>query len=421
MVKEYLWYQASLLFTQLTNARDINVAEDIIRQNGITDLQKVRYIEENVKYFYDRIFVDTSIGISKVSAHLFRNRIEDRARIAELFRRLNNGGTRLSNYDLIFSSLVGIDNDMESFFETLETRYSSIGITKPVIIRLLYVLTDQPTKNEDSMTQEEAEFIATNRVRIGKTLEALKKFLEFSNHASWFNVNGKSVIPLYFLAYHIFYKSCSDDELPNIFDNHDTNNSDFNNMLKWLKVSLLNRVFSYGCGWRASTTGMTRIHRIMKANKAQSFPIDELFNLYKDKLSRFIPDDKRKITSNVLALFDEDYMFHLIYGVPQSSVREEDQDHIHPRSILESKGTDSRKIDSFGNLQLLDKDTNRNGKRAQEFGYWIKTGGVSEDNLPGYLEKHLIPEDASLWYSDKFDDFLKVRLQMIADKIKASL
>ena len=419
VIKKHLWYQASLLFTQLTNARDIDVAEEIIQQNGITDTREVKYIEDNVKYFYDRIFVDTSIGISKVSAHLFRDRISDRARIADLFQRLNNGGTRLSNYDLIFSSLAGIDDNMESFFNTLEYRYSSIGITQPVIIRLLYVLTDQPTKLEGNM-QKEADFIAKNRVRIWKTLEAMKKFLELSNHASWFKDSGKSVIPLYFLAYHIFYKACSDDELPNIFDNHDTNNPDFANMLKWLKVSMLNRVFSYGCGWRASTTGMTQIHKIMKENRAKSFPVEQLFELYAEKLSKFISADKRKITPNSLALFDEDYMFALIYGYPKSSVYQQDTDHIHPRSRLDIAGTDSRKIDSFGNLQLIDRKTNRNGKRAKEFGDWIKIG-VPEDYLPRYLKIHLIPEDSSLWYSDRFDDFLKARLQMIADKIKASL
>ena len=417
-INEHLWYQASLLFTRLTrNANYLIAAEDIIREKKITDPAKKRYIEENVRNFYDRIFVDTSIGISKVAARLSSDEIKDRERIAELFQRLNNGGTRLTNNDLIFSSLGGIDDDMESFFETIESRYSSIGINRRVIIRLLYVLTEHPTKNEDNM-RHEADFIAEKRGRIEKTLEALKNFLVQSNHTSWFEPSrNKSVIPLYFLAYHIFNKPCSDDGLLHIFDNFDTNNADYLKMLNWLKVSLLNRAFSYGCGWRANTTGMTQIHGVMRNNKGQDFPASQLFALYRERLSKFV---RNRITINSLASFDEDYMFYLIYGRPKSLVREEDIDHIHPRSLLEKARADENKIDSIGNLQLIDTDTNRNGKRAKEFGDWIKIG-VSADNLPNYLKVHLIPEDTSLWYSDSFDKFLEARLKMIANKIQSSL
>jgi len=349
---------------------------------------------------------------------LFSDTIKDRERIAELFQRLNSGGTTLTNYDLIYSSLSALDDDMESFFETLECDYSEIGINRRVIIRLIYVLTDHPTKNEDSM-KEEAEFIAGHRRRIENTLEALEKFLVASEHEKWFRISGKSVIPLYFLAYHIFYNPCDDEKLPNLFDNHDTNNPDFNAMKKWLQLSLLNRAFSsYNCGWRANSTGMTQIHKIMKDRKKQNFPIHQLFDLYRDRLNIFVSKDE--ITAGNLSSFDQDYIFMLIYGSPQSSVRSEDIDHIHPRKLLEQAGTDESKINSFGNFQLIDSDTNRNGKRAKEFGDWIKIG-VLDEIRPQYLKKHLIPEDTSLWYSDRFDDFLSARLQLIVDKIKSSL
>lgn len=280
-INEHLWYQASLLFTKLRQKNNpIIVANDIIAQAEITDSTKIKYIEANVRDFYYRIFVDTSIGISRVSAHVYSDKIKDRERIAELFRRLNNGGTRLTSDDLIFSSLSGVSNEMEDFFDSLEQSYSSVGINKRAIIRLLYVLTDQPTKNDDTMSNGQADFIAQKRGRIEKTLEALKKFLDMSGHTSWFNAGGKSLIPLYFLAYHIFNDSRDDDELPHMFDNFDTNNSDFTAMKTWLQLSLLNRAFSYGCGWRASSTGMTQIHKIMKGSRGQRFPVQKLFSLY---------------------------------------------------------------------------------------------------------------------------------------------
>lgn len=416
VINEHFWYQASLLFNRLTREPHRSVADDIINRAGITDYKKIDHIKENVRNFFDRIFADTSIGISKVSAHLFSDTIKDRERIAELFQRLNSGGTTLTNYDLIYSSLSALDDDMESFFETLESGYSEIGINRRTIIRLMYVLTDHPIKNEDSM-KEEAGFIAEHKERIEKTLEALKKFLIASDHVEWFKISGKSVIPLYFLAYHIFYNPCDDEKLPNLFDNYDTNNPDFCAMQSWLKVSLLNRAFSYNCGWRAYSTGMTQIHKVMKGSQGKRFPISNLFTLYRERLNKFA---RNRITVNTLAFFDEDYMFYLTYGMPKSSVREEDIDHIHPRSRLKKAGIDESKINSFGNLQLLDIKDNRNGKRAKEFGDWIKIG-VLDETRPQYLKKHLIPEDTSLWYSDRFDDFLSARLQLIVDKIKSEL
>ncbi|MBQ6971449.1 MAG: DUF262 domain-containing protein [Synergistaceae bacterium] len=158
-INEYLWYQASLLFTMLTrNSNPQIITENIIAETGIADSVKTKHVEENVRNFYNRIFVDNSIGISKVSARVSSDKIKDRERITELFRRLNNGGTRLTNYDLVYSSLSGINDDMDSFFDTLETRYSSIGMNRRAIIRLLYVLTYQPTKNEDSMSQDGFSF-----------------------------------------------------------------------------------------------------------------------------------------------------------------------------------------------------------------------------------------------------------------------
>ncbi|MBR0257778.1 MAG: DUF1524 domain-containing protein, partial [Synergistaceae bacterium] len=304
-----------------------------------------------------------------------------------------------------------------SFFDILDNRYKSIGMNSGAIIRLMYVLTGNPTKASEDM-QDEAKFIADNRKRIEKTLEALKKFLDFSNHTSWFEASGRSVIPLYFLAYYIFYQPCSDDELTYLFDNFDTNNSNFREMSEWLKLSLLNHAFSYGYGWRANTTGMTQIHKIMENYKGKNFPSSQLYLLYSERLRNFI--NKRRITAKNLASLDEEYLFNMIYGWPKSSKRNEDIDHIHPRSILESAGISPSSIDSIGNLQLLNPDDNRHSKRAKEFGDWLNSEKGPLDKT-AYLSMHIIPDEPSLWYSDKFAEFLQKRLEMIAAKIKSSL
>lgn len=416
--REHIWYSAPALFRSLRAKFNSKlVAKDIIEELGITNPDQEECIRENVKDFGERIFTDMSIGMSKVVGHMFGDdTIADRARITELFRRLNDGGTKLSSYDLLASSLKCFDYTMEGFIEKIESKCSSIGVNKDVFIHLLLVLLDKPDKSMADMDDHDARFITDNRVRIEHTMEVLKKFLEITKHAEWFtSLHKKSVIPIYFLAYHIFYKNCADEDILHLFDDYDVSNPDFSRMLKWLQISLLNRAFSYGCGWRPTLKGMRKIHEIMRANKGNSFPISQMFRMYRENLHRFF-DEKQISTSNV-DLLDEEYVFFLIYGRPRQSTRIEDKDHIHPRSMLMNADVPGYKIDSIGNLQLIDARTNRRIKRYKEFGDWLK-------DIPDrsrYLQIHLIPDKPSLWYSDRFEEFLQARLKKIVDKITSTL
>ena len=417
VARPHLWYPAPALFRLLRGTNSKLAAKELIQELGLTNSEQEECVRENIKDFSERIFADKSIGMSKVVAHMFGdNSAIDRGRITELFRRLNDGGTKLSSYDLLASSLKCFDYTMEGFIEKIETHYSSIGVNKDVFISLLLMLLDKPTKSMTDMDSKDAKFITDKRVRIEYTMEVLKKFLEATNHAEWFtSSHRKSIIPVYFLAYHIFYQPCPDEAILNIFDDYDTNNPNFSLMRKWLKLSLLNKVFSFGCGWRPHPNGMCKIHEVMCLNKGNSFPVSQLFRLYREHLHHFF--DERQIYPSTLDLFDEEYIFLLIYGRPKQSTRVEDKDHIHSRSILSRIGVDEHKIDSIGNLQLIEANTNRQSKSNKEFGDWL-------DEIPDrrqYLQIHLIPESASLWYSDRFDEFLQARLQKIANKIKSTL
>ena len=100
-----------------------------------------------------------------------------------------------------------------------------------------------------------------------------------------------------------------------------------------------------------------------------------------------------------------------------SSIRLSDKDHIHPRALLEKAKVSQLKINSIGNLQLIDSQSNR-GKSDKELSDWINKDVL---NKREYISRHLIPEDESLWTSDRFNGFLRARLRLIADKIKSSL
>lgn len=412
-----LWYPVDDLYIKLADTNDDDqISEEIIKKFTIEDGAKIKSIEKNVRTFFRGVFTAESIGISKVSVNKSKDAIENRQRIVELFRRLNDGGTKLSGYDLVASMFKGFDYKMERFLDTVVAEYSNIGIDQDVLIKLLLILNDKPSKEMTDLTAEDAEFATSNFTRIQAALEALKKFLIASQHDNWFSpAKNRSAIPLYFLVYYIFYSKVDTDDLKNMFEKFETADTDFQIMSKWLRLSLLNKVFSRGCGWIPYKTGIKKIHSVMIKHKGSGFPIKELFDLYIYHPLRF----NVNVNADNLDSFDQEYMFYLIYN-GQQSIRNEDIDHIHPRSLLEINGVDDTKINSIGNLQLLDSGTNRGMKNGKELYDWIENN-IDPTNKQNYLKRHLIPSEPDLWKIESFENFLQRRSQLISDKINQLL
>lgn len=417
IVNGCLWYSVKELFQRLsitTKARQ--VSKEIIIKYDIEDNAQIDLIETNVQDFFDAILSDESIGISKVAVNKTKNEIENRQRIVELFRRLNDGGTKLSSYDLVASMFKGFNYKMEQFLDNVVSGNSDIGIDQDVLIKLLLILNDKPSKEISDLTAGDAEFATQNYERIQATLKTLKKFLIASSNYNWFtSQKNRSAIPLYFLAYHIFHSKTDTCMLENMFDCFDTNDRNFKDMASWLKLSLLNKVFSRGCGWIPYKTGIKKIHNIMQANKGKAFPKNDLFKTYESHPLRFI----QTINQNNLDGFDQEYMFYLIYN-GQPSIRKEDIDHIHPHSLLVNSGFDESIINSIVNYQLLDSGTNRGQKNCKELSDWINND-INDKNRQDYLTRHIIPEDPALWKTKNFKDFLNKRALMLVNKINTSL
>ncbi len=412
-----LWYPADDLFQRLsatTKARQ--VSKELIQKFSIEDSIQIDAIETNVQDFFDAVFADESVGISKVSVNKSKEVLENRQRIVELFRRLNDGGTKLSSYDLVASMFKGFDYNMEQFLDHVVSENSDIGIDQDVLIKLLLILNDKPSKEMSDLTAEDAEFATSNYARIQAALKALKKFLYASANYYWFaTAKNRSAIPLYFLTYHIFHSTIPTDKLENIFEHFDTNDKNCQDMAVWLRLSLLNKVFSRGCGWIPYKTGIKKIHAVMQDSKGHAFPKDRLFRIYAGHPLRFIST----VNENNLSEFDQEYIFYLIYnGLP--TIRSEDIDHIHPHSLLLHAGFDEQAINHIVNYQLLDSGTNRGQKNGKELADWINSG-IDTANRQGYLSRHLIPQDPTFWETQNFNKFCKARAKMLADKINASL
>jgi hypothetical protein len=196
----------------------------------------------------------------------------NRQRIVELFRRLNDGGTKLSPFDLVASVLKGFAWEMEGFLrETLEM-YEEIGLSQDNLIKLIFILQDNHNKEISSIEEADAKFVIDNRERIKCTLKSLKDFLIHAKVYDYYKDGSRSFVPLFFVAYHIYHQKIDNNDILSYFNNYDTGNTDFVRIKEWLFHSLLNGVFrSKGAGWIPYKIGVRKILEEIKNHKGTSF------------------------------------------------------------------------------------------------------------------------------------------------------
>jgi uncharacterized protein with ParB-like and HNH nuclease domain len=424
-IQEHFWYPASELLRRLKDTNDEDqVASELVSKNSILDEVQITYVTKNIRAFYKNVITAQALGISKVLINKSLPEVENRQRIVELFRRLNDGGTRLSSFDLVASILKGFSWEMEGFLQEMLETYQDIGLTQDNLIKLIFILQDNHSKEMASIEATDAEFAISNRNRIKSTIKAVKDFLEYSKTYEYYKEGNRSFIPLFFVAYHLFYKGIDDNQLEHYFDNYETSNADFALISRWLHHSLINGVFrSRGAGWIPYKTGIRKLLETIKKYRNKVFPADELFRVYTNHPIAFTTS----YTSENLDQLDSSFVYYLMYDCARTT-RTNDIDHIMPKSILDSnsmlkadgtKKYDWAKINSIKNFQLLDYGTNRGVKNASPFINWVNNPDCVKDKT-AYIKIHLIPADETLWTEDRFEDFIEARANLILQKLTES-
>ncbi len=412
-IPEHFWFSAKGLLEKLKNAGKYKqVVRDILGVHNIIEEEKKEHVEENVLAFYENVINSETVGVSKVVINKYLQEVDNRQRIVELFRRLNDGGTKLSSFDLVASILKGFAWEMEGFLrETLDS-YEEIGLTQDNLIKLIFILQDDHKKEMSSIDSKDAEFAIKSRERIKGTLKSLKDFLHCAKIYDYYKDGNRSFIPLFFIAYHIFHKQIDNKGVLNYFEKYDTGNTEFPRIKDWLFHSLINGVFkSKGAGWTPYTTGIKKLLDESKKHKNLAFPNAELFQVYTSYQINFTTS----YDSNNLDKLDRSFIYYLMYDQAKT-IRVNDVDHIMPKSILERLGYDTDKINSVKNFQLIDYGTNRGDKNGKPFSAWINNPIYVVDKV-AFIKLHLIPEDEGLWDEDKFEEFIEKRASIILNKL----
>lgn len=413
VISEHHWYLASGLLQRLKDTNDEGqVADEIIqKQNIIEEIQK-KHITKNVKAFYKNVITAETLGISKVVINKSLDVISNRQRIVELFRRLNDGGTKLSSFDLVASILKGFAWEMEGFLKEMLDSYEEIGLSQDNLIKFIFILQDNHKKEMASIDAGDATFAIDNRERIKCTLKALKNFLIHAKIFDYYKDGNRSFIPLFFIAYHIYHKKIDNNGVSAFFDNYDAGNSEFPKMKNWLFHSLINGVFkSKGAGWIPYKTGVRKLLEEIKNHKDKEFPVDALFQVYRNHPVIFTT----KYDADNLDQLDSSFVYYLMYDQAKT-IRANDIDHIMPKTILENLQYDWTIINSIKNYQLIDYGTNRGEKNGKSFSVWINNKAYVSDKQ-AFVKLHLIPTNEAIWTENKFEDFIAERAKLILNKL----
>ncbi len=414
-IKDHNWYLASSLLRRLKDTNDEDqVADEIIKIQKISVEDREIHIRKNVKAFYKNVITAESLGISKVIINKTFDEVANKQKIVELFRRLNDGGTKLSPFDLVASILKGFAWEMESFLEDILKEYEEIGLSQDNLIKLIFLLQDNHKKEMASIEAKDADFAIKNKERIKAILKSLKDFLIHSELYNYYKDGNRSFVPLFFIAYHLYHKEIKNSKIKIYFDNFDSGNIDFFEMKIWIYNSLLNGVFrSKGAGWIPYKTGVRKILELIKTHKNNKFPTSEIFNTYRGHPVIF----SLEYNEDRLKELDRIFLFYLIYDKSQT-IRNQDIDHVMPISILLQKGYDWDKINSIKNYQLLDSGTNRGLKNGKPFQEWVEN---HVENKNTYTKRHLIPSEEQIWNEDRFIEFIQHRGKLLLDKIKKNI
>jgi len=413
---KHCWYSAKKLLDELKKTNnDRIVSKQIIHSLNITDELEKDLLDTNVSSFYRNVISGETLGLSLVSVDKLNiDQIANRQRLVELFRRLNDGGTKLSGFDLVASILKGFDDKMEDYIDTTLRDFSDIELDQDNLVKTFFLLQDNSKKEMAGITAQDAAFAVDNRDRITACLNSTRKFLQYSGLDNYYKEGAKSFIPLYFIIYHLFHKkSISTAQLETYFDNYDTGNKEFPLMKKWLYLSIINGIFrSRGAGWIPYRTGVNKLLGVLSQYKDKEFPYHEIINMYHGHGLVF----SETIDENILNSLDISFVFYLLYDKMQT-IRQQDIDHIHPHSKLLAQGYDESVINNIFNYQLLDSGTNRGQKNDLQLKEWINTRVKDKD---AYLKRHLIPADELLWTEDNFDEFLESRTNLVMEKIHSN-
>lgn len=366
-----------------------------------------RIFERNIMRLYQAVHVDEVIAY-------YTETDQDYDRVLDIFVRANEGGTKLSKSDLLLSMVtshwegVNAREQIFNFVDRLNTQLTRRNdFDKDFIMKSCLVLTDLP------VAYKVQNFNNANLTLIRQHWPGIKSAVErgvdLTNSFGIDRDNLTSANALIPVIYYLFRNPGTTLQGSTPFD---ARNAEL--IRRWLIMALLNGVFG------GTSDNMLRDIRVcLQAlpDSEHDFPVAAV-NSTINRSGRRADFDEDETLARTYGQQQTFLALSLLYDDATWGTMQYHQDHIFARSLFKPKELlQSNRHDWFsmkdrlGNLCLLLAHEN-SGKQDMAISEWLAS------RAPGFLKRHLIPEDQALWRFDRFPDFLAKREELIKRRLK---
>ena len=334
---------------------------------------------------------------------IFNTNIED---VLEIFKRINNGGTKLSPSNLLFSTVItswekGRD-EMDEFIKSVNEE-NVIEIKEDFLIRICVYLMNCPAATKiEVLTKDVIKSIENNWIRIKEAIIKTKNFLKNKNVYNEAILSYNALLPIMYFYYHCNKKRTGDSE---------------QQLFYFFAISQMYSLFG---GSSASTLEIVRKKMckneelgnvIVPFNISNLFDIDlsagriHAFKITREQVKHLVDDvrygDKKSFV--LLSLLQPNITIN---------ANTYDVDHVCSKDELKEvfkkkrKDKDGRvdlenKKNGIPNLQLLAYNQNRGEKNADSLYKWV----VEKKNTISY-DPYCNLGDNDKYHVQSIDDFL---------------
>ncbi len=368
--------------------------------------EQAQTIDSNLDRLYRRIWRDESLAY-----HLVR--LQDANKVLEIFSRANNGGTRLDKSDLMLAMVTARWdplNAREEIYQLVEQINRGLPgksrIDKDFILKCALVLCDLPVAYRvEHFTRDNMQLIARKWTPVKQAINAGFALVKS------FGIDGKSLTSVNAIIPAIYYLMKYPALRVGGTTAFDTTNA--RAIRKWLAFAMLAKVFG-----SQTDAVLSNARAIIQNEKSRDFPLAAIaskLGYAPERLSGVIVNRALKLTYGQPLTF---LALTLLYDEVGWGNRGYSIDHIFPQSLFTTARLTAAGIhpsqhsryrnlsQSLGNLLLLITEENME-KSNQEFARWIET------RVPGFKQRHHIPDDASLYTLQRFPEFIKAREALI--------
>jgi uncharacterized protein with ParB-like and HNH nuclease domain len=411
---EHYWFEVGKVLDF-----DSEKAFEEFRENAESSLPeeitkgRISVFRRNLEHLYRAIWKDDVIAY-------YTEKDQDYDRVLDIFVRANEGGTKLSKSDLLLSMItskwdgVNARDEIYGFVDRLNEKLTSRNdFDKDFIMKSCLVLNDLPVAYRvQNFNNENLSKIQANWER---TKSAIERGVDLANY---FGIDRDNLTSANALIPVIYFLNQRPGLMLRGTTPYETKNAA--TVRQWLVMALLNGVFG---GTSDNMLRDTRAEIQKHPAQEEDFPIAQVNTVIK-KAGRRASFDEYSIADVLSLTYGHKLTFlalSLLYDEAGWGTMTFHQDHIFPRSLFTWKDlADSHRMhwyelkDRLGNLTLLWSRENQE-KSDQPFDQWLTTRDAS------FKERHLIPEDPSLWKFDKFEAFVAAREQLIKKRLGALL